>query len=96
MKLTPIRSIDVIAASRRFKAIFGEDKGFALAAAMSTIQADPESAPQVIANLERAGFTRPQAEEVVRQTIIGVTGKIPPSELLARRVILPQSAAEPA
>jgi len=94
MKLTPIREIDVLAASREFREIFGEDKGWALAAAMSKVQCDPMSAPRAIADLQLAGFTRPQAEEVVRQTIIGVTGKKPPPELFTGCGIVPQPAAQ--
>jgi len=93
MKLTPIREIDVLAASSEFQEVFGEDKGWALAVVMGKVQRDPMVAPRAIADLQLAGFTRPQAEEVVRQTIIGVTGKKPPLELFAGCGIVPQSAA---
>lgn len=93
MKLTPIRYIDTLAAFKDFTKIFGEAKADALATAIGKAQCEPETAPQAIADLEQAGFTRLQAEEVVRQTIIAATGEAPPAELLVRRVTLPPSAA---
>lgn len=93
MKLTPIREIDTLAAYEDFKEVFGEAKGWALARAIGKIQSDPMRAPQAIAALERAGFPRAQAEEVVRQVIIGVTGKKPSAALFARCGILQPSAA---
>jgi len=92
MKLTPIRHIDTLAAYEDFKVVFGEAKGKSLATAIGKAQAEPETAPQVIADLQRAGFTHPQAEEVVRQTIIAATGETPPAELLARAAPPPSAA----
>jgi len=94
MKLKPIREINTLDAYRSFKKVFTEAKADALATAMGKVQSDPMSAPQAIADLEQAGFPRAQAEEVVRQTIIGVTGKTPPASLIEHSAILPQSAAQ--
>lgn len=94
MKLTPIREIDTLAAYEDFKEVFGEARGWALARAIGKVQNDPLLAPQAIADLQTAGFTRAQAEELMRQTIIGVTGKKPSAALFAHCGILPQSAAQ--
>jgi len=92
MKLTPIHYIDTLAVFKDFSKTFGEAKADALATAIGKAQAEPETAPQVIADLQRAGFTHPQAEEVVRQTIIAATGETPPAELLARAAPPPSAA----
>jgi len=72
------RHIDTLAAYKDFKAVFGHDRAEALALAIGKVQADPAAAPQAVADLERCGFTRPQAESVVGQTILSTTGKKPP------------------
>jgi len=91
MKLTPIREINTLDAYHKFEAVFEQPKADALATAIGKVQRDPDAAPRAVADLQRAGFTRPQAEEVVRQTIIVATGETPPAELLARRATLPHS-----
>jgi len=94
MNITPIRHIDTLAAFKDFTKIFGAAKADALATAIGKVQSDPETAPQAIADLQAAGFTRPQAEEVARQTIVAATGKKPSAALFAHCGILPQSAAQ--
>ncbi|MDD9858096.1 MAG: hypothetical protein OXU96_08640 [Gammaproteobacteria bacterium] len=93
MDITPIRYIDTLAAFKDFTKIFGEAKADALATAIGAVQSEPETAPRAIADLQRAGFTRPQAEEVARQTIVAATGQKPSAELFARCGIAPQPAA---
>jgi len=91
MKLVPLRHLDTLAAFKDFTKIFGAARADALATAIGKVQRDPDAAPRAVADLRRAGFTRAQAEEVVRQTIIVATGETPPAELLARRATLPHS-----
>lgn len=94
MNITPIRHIDTLAAYKDFIGVFGEPRAEALALAIGKVQSEPLDAPQAIADLQAAGFTRPQAEEVARQTIVAATGKKPSAALFAHCGILPQSAAQ--
>ena len=79
---TLVRHIDTFAAFKDFETVFGHDRAEALALAIGKVQSDPAAASQAVADLERCGFTRPQAESVVGQAIFSATGRKP---LLARR-----------